>query len=149
MTDLKDIEEVLSTGISRDYIRSFGPLNLFFRSVYDQFTPSRIKHFARSNLQKHYFYKYTEWFDPSTYREVITEKNSLGVSQLDEIVDELNGFVKEKKIEVVSENPQDYRTLQLFDNAMGIIFGKFFYDKSMCKIAADPKLFNYYFSAGA
>lgn len=150
MDELKEVEEVLpTTGLSRDYIKVFGPLNLHLRSIYGTSNP-RIQGFARSNLVErggYRFYKYTEWFDPKKYKNVVTEKNRGAVERLDAIVGELNELVGNIGI-IVSAQDDNPASLRLFDEAMRLVLGPF-YDKSMKEIAQNPALFNHYFSAGA
>ncbi|MBS3083574.1 hypothetical protein J4423_02110 [Candidatus Pacearchaeota archaeon] len=128
---IKDVNP--KTGIGKDYLKTFGPLNLYLRSVFGTSTTTRIRKFAGDNLArfKHKFRKYEEWFPENEFEGVVTDQNRLHVRRLDEIVDGLNGLVTEGQILDTSENG---RALPLFNEAMRIILGSKDFDyRAICQ----------------
>ena len=121
---MKKVEDISPTGVSKDYIKAFGPLNFYLRSIYEKHTTQKIKVFSRKNLLNFRFRRYEEWFDPEEYEDIITDKNEETIKRINEIVDELNSLVKRGDIVLKSENQEDYRALGLFNEAIMIILGK-------------------------
>lgn len=141
--ELEEIPNILPTGISKEYFKAFGRLNLFLRSIYEGKTTFRIKKFAENNLSNYRFKKYDEWFKPTRFRNVITDKNKRAINDLNKIVDELNSLVTNKKI---IEKPNDlvpHKPTEYFNKAMSIILGvRDFNFKKICETGEVTKYFS-------
>ena len=128
---IKDVNP--QTGIGKDYLKTFGPLNLYLRSVFGTSTTPRIRRFAADNLArfKHRFRSYEEWFPESEFESVVTEMNRAHVEKLDKIAVELNGLVADGQILDTGESG---RALPLFNEAMRIILGREDFDyRAICQ----------------
>lgn len=121
------------TGIGKEYLKTFGPLNLYLRAVFGTSTTARIKKFAVDNLVKfrHKFRRYEEWFSSQEFQDVVTEHNRPHVQRLDQIVGELNALVENGQIVDTADSG---RALPLFNEAMRIVLGREDFDyRAICQ----------------
>ncbi len=118
METVPDVIE--ATGISKEYAKAFGPLNLFLRARFEGASPI-IREFSRKNLVAYRFRAYREWFRPETFGTVVNDRNRGAVERLDAIVGELNRLAKVG--EIAAEPPAESLSPaeRLFDQAMEIV----------------------------
>ncbi len=134
------------TGISKEYVKAFGRLNMYFRSIYGKTTTPRIKKFAYDNIIRFpYRVKiYTEWFKPEDFGNVVNEQNKEAVQKLEKIAQELNMLLEKEKILEGSEKTESYRPLILFNQAMETILGVSNFDfKQICELG-DSEINKYF-----
>lgn len=81
------------TGVSYDYRIAFGSLSNYLEKIRDNDTP-RTRHMARRAFLHRAIPRYEEYFDSATYRDVITDRNRVTVSQINAIIDTINELRK-------------------------------------------------------
>ncbi len=134
METTEEVPDVLSTGLSKEYVKAFGRLNLWLRSLYEGRTTARIKEFAKKNLLTYNFKAYQQWFREDRFSNVINDGNREAVTKLSGIVNELNGLVKSGEIVSQPQEGTPHKPTELFNQAMSLIFGdKTFNFKKICE----------------
>lgn len=143
---MEEIANITPRGLGEDYRKSFGPLNLFLRSIYAETETKRIRKFAeeRFTRQKYHFYKYTDWFPEGEFADVVNDKNRESIQQLDSIVARLNDLVDNGKLTELPTNGSQHEALQLYNEAMRLIMG---WENFDFKKVLEKGEINKYFSA--
>ncbi len=130
----EEVPNVLVTGLSKEYVKAFGRLNLWLRSLYEGRTTVRIKEFAKKNLLNYTFKTYRQWFREDRFVNVVNDVNRNAIKKLDEIVNELNGMVKSGEVISLPNNTALHKPTELFNEAMSLIMGNKNFDfKKICE----------------
>ena len=131
----EEVPDVLSTGLSKEYVKAYGRLNLWLRSIYEGRTTVRIKEFAKKNLLNYTFKTYQQWFREDRFVNVVNDVNRDAIRRLDEIVNELNSLVKSGDIISLPKDDAPHKPTELFNEAMSLIMGnKNFNFKKICEM---------------
>lgn len=83
-----------STGISADFRRAFGNLTNYLERIREN-DPPRTKHLAKRSFLHRSIPHYEEFFDPSVYENVITDKNKETIRNINLVIDKINESRKE------------------------------------------------------
>lgn len=85
-----------SSGVSRDYLLTFGSLDNYLRRIQKE-EPPRLRLLAKRAFLHREIKKYADVFCHIPAVELLTEGNKTVVQQLDALVDRLNAMRKEGK----------------------------------------------------
>lgn len=113
MKEVQNISE--KSGVSKEYMLAFGTLDNYLRRV-DKKEEPRWVNLAKNAFLHRPILKYSEYFPPAEYGDVITEKNKETIKKLNNIVDELN--------KMRENNQTDYEKLSpIWEKVNQLIFG--------------------------